>query len=493
MAEKISVVPLQKVMSQAPETSAVIREYIRVLLEEDIPVMCVNRSTGKKRLMPFKVMYNNNKHFWVLDGSWEYFLYTEDFTRVREKSAYKPAAWEFEIVRTGDEKADDENAGNAKAESAQPSPVQEGYGREYEGIAAMTDAQKVQRIIGNKQRLDSLGAKKHMEPEAVTNALVDTTKDAAMINHAALLNAIQHADNEAKELTRELVDSTCDMVKSSVNLISEDIFNDDMMNTLVEKSNGTIVQHMTRVYLNGLAFLAYYNKLVSTSSIINKLRISFAARYYDFYSGLLPHLSKYDLHLENVFYKGMRAIPMDFFYRWAVGFLIHDIGKAAAVDYHEGSEAYNRDIVVNHVKIGYTSVMNKTNYPKEAGLIIGYHHEYYGDNSGYGYFRAYLEQYRKLNPALKQEHCIAYELEPMMDFQTYAYFPAKVLEIIDVFDSVTDPNRKYHRAMTSEEALVMMRDEFIVKHRKIDALLFDIFSAFVRQKRGESKSSLKTS
>jgi len=189
-----------------------------------------------------------------------------------------------------------------------------------------------------------------------------------------------------------------------------------------------------------------------------------------------------DLSLERVFYKGMRAIPPEFFYNWAVGFLVHDIGKAAAVEYHEGDAAYNRNIVVEHVKLGYTSVMNKTNYPKEAGLITGYHHEYYGDTSGYGYFRSYLDQYKKRNPAIKQDYCIAYELEPMLDYQALAYFPAKVLEIIDVYDSVTDPNRKYHKAMTSDDALAMMRNEFLIKNQKIDAVLFDLYSNFIRKK-----------
>jgi hypothetical protein len=84
--------------------------------------------------------------------------------------------------------------------------------------------------------------------------------------------------------------------------------------------------------------------------------------------------------------------------------------------------------------------MTKTNYPMEASLITGYHHEYYGDPAGYGYFRAYLQQYKKSNPAAKLDYCITYELEPMLDYHALAYFPAKVLEIIDVYDSLTDPH-----------------------------------------------------
>ena len=87
-----------------------------------------------------------------------------------------------------------------------------------------------------------------------------------------------------------------------------------------------------------------------------------------------------------------------------------------------------------------------------------------------------------MNPNVKPEYCIAYELQPMLDFQALAYFPAKMLEIIDIYDSVTDPNRKYHKALSPDEALVMMRNEFILKNRKIDAILFDFFTNYIRRK-----------
>jgi len=170
------------------------------------------------------------------------------------------------------------------------------------------------------------------------------------------------------------------------------------------------------------------------------------------------------------------------YFKWAVGFLIHDIGKASAVEYHEGESSYDRQIVIDHVKQGYKSIMTKTNYPMEASLITGYHHEYYGDAAGYGYFRAYLQQYKKVNPSAKQDYCITYELEPMLDYQALAYFPAKVLEIIDVFDSLTDSSRVYRKALSNEEALVLMREEFIEKHLKIDPILFSIFDMFIRKK-----------
>jgi HD-GYP domain-containing protein (c-di-GMP phosphodiesterase class II) len=177
----------------------------------------------------------------------------------------------------------------------------------------------------------------------------------------------------------------------------------------------------------------------------------------------------------------MRAIPPDHLFHWALGFLLHDIGKSAAVEYHEGQSGYNRDLVIEHVKVGCDSVMHKTNYPKEAGLVLGCHHEYYGDSSGYGYFRNYLEYFKKIKPNVKHNYCMAGELEALLDFETCAYFPAKILEIIDIYDSITDPNRVYRNVMSPEEALTAMRGEFIEQRHKIDIILFDIFCSFIRE------------
>ena len=473
MAGKENVLLISKAL-QLPDGKGLNRAYMDVLLQDDIDisVLCINRAANKKRNMPFKVLYRNNNVFWQKSGNWDYYLSGEDLESIREKAATKPGAWENERPRP-------EKGG--KETEADP-----GFGREYKTFSSMTTDEKIDFLNNNKQRLNSLIMHKPKDITTVTEALVDTAKDAALINHTAIKEAMFLGDEEAKKITQGLVDATHEMVKSSVNLLSEDVFSNELMNTLVEKSNGTIVQHMTRVYLNGIAFLSYYNKLVSTSSSITKLRVSFAAKYREFYHALIPHIAKDDILLERVFYGGMRAISPELLQHWAVGFLIHDIGKASAVEYHEGEAAYDRSIVIDHVKMGYKSIVSKTNYPMEASLITGYHHEYYGDPSGYGYFRAYLDQYKKANPSARQDYCITFELEPILDYEALAYFPAKVLEIIDVYDSVTDPNRTYRKAMSPDEALAMMRVQFIENSRKLDPILFDFFSGYIEEKSAHS-------
>jgi len=479
MSKQEVTIPLSSLFS-LPDGGGVNKVYIDIMLEDDIPVLCVNQSANKKRLMPFKVMYGNNESFWKQSGGWQYYLTGEAIEKLKEKAIAKTGSWNFDRPKTA--QTAEKKAAPTQEEELEELQVEESFGSEYKVFANMTTEEKVEQLNNDKKRLNDLITQKSRNEAVITEALVDTAKNAALINHAALEEAIRLADDEAKKLTQGLVDSTKDMVKSSAQLMSEEVFNDDLMNTLVEKSNGTIVQHMTRVYLNGIAFLSYYNTLVSTSSAIQKLRISFAAKYREYYHSLLPHINIDDINLERVFYRGMRAITPDLYFKWAVGFLIHDIGKAAAVEYHEGESSYDRNTVIDHVKQGYKSIMTKTNYPMEASLITGYHHEYYGDSAGYGYFRAYLQHYKRQNPDAKQDYCITYELEPILDYRALAYFPAKILEIIDVYDSLTDSNRVYRKPMTPEEALNTMREEFVEKHLKIDPILLDIFHTFIREK-----------
>ncbi|MCL2025267.1 MAG: hypothetical protein FWG92_00475 [Leptospirales bacterium] len=472
MPETKTIILLSKIMSQS-EKKGITKTYIDIILEEDIPIVCINKTEKKKKLMPFRVMYDNNKRFWEQAGKWEYYFSEEDYEKLKEKIAIKPQAYKKSDAEFG--------PGIEESESTA------GYGSDYKTFAEMSIVEKVNYLNKNKQRLNDLIVQKPKNIENITQALVDTTKGAALINQTTLEKTIGLEDDEAKKITQDVVETTREMVKSSVYLIKEDVFNNELMHTLVEKSNGTIVQHMTRVYLNGVAFLSYYNKLVSTSSTIQKIRLSFASRYRNFYKTLMPHIAEENLTLERVFLGGMRAVPLELVLKWAIGFLVHDIGKVSSVEYHEGESKYDRNIVVEHVKIGYKYIMNKTNYPLEASFITGYHHEYYGDPGGYGYFRTYLQQHKKQNPSAKLDYCIAYELEPILDYQAIAYFPAKVLEIIDVYDSVTDPLRVYRKALTSEEALAMMRKQFIVDNQKIDPVIFDIYCLFIREQENRKK------
>ena len=303
-----------------------------------------------------------------------------------------------------------------------------------------------------------------------------------MANRAMLLEALRLGNDQAKAYTQQMVIETHKMVKSTIRLVDSEVYNDELVRAVVEKSNGTVVQHMTRVFLSGLEFLLHYNREVMTRGIANRIRVRFARDYKDFYRTLLPHLHEDYVSLEHVFLGGMKALNEVEINKFATGFLVHDVGKAEDIEYHEGDAGYDRETVERHVKIGYRAVMEKTSYPREAALITGYHHEYYGHPAGYGYFREFLDAYKEANPAATQDYIMSYTMEPLIDYQVLAYFPAKMLEIVDVFDSLTDPNRRYRSPLSPEDAIAMIRQQFVVENRKIDPILFNLFEEFYETK-----------
>jgi len=450
-----------------PDGKNVNQTNLDIILKEEILVFCKNKNAQRFRIMPFKTLHEINPNFWRKDQNWEFYFTKEMVDKLKEKNIVEPTVSKPEDTK--------------EEETSPDSDFLKGFGDDYNVIAVMTNAEKVKYLNDIKHKMDDLISKKTRDKSTVTNVIVNTTRDAVMINHSALKNAFDLGDAEAKKSTQTLVFTTQEMVKSYIQLVSHDILDDDLMARLVKSSNGTIVQHMTRVYLNGIAFLAYYNNFVSNRTAILNMRKTLNAKYRQYYQNLLPYISIDDIVLERVFQKGMLAVPPDLFVKWAVGFLIHDVGKADSVQYHEGEASYERSIVIEHVKVGYNFVINKTNYPREASLITGYHHEYYGNPEGYGYFREHLEHYQKINPQVRPEYCITFDLDSILDCHALAYFPAKILEIVDVYDSLTDPNRIYRKALNTEEAIYMMREEFITKSLKIDPLLFELFISFIKR------------
>jgi len=473
MVKNEALIPLSKVLT-LPNKSGINKAYIDIMLEEEIRVIRVNHSEHTHRLIPFKPLYEKNNFFWQKKDSGEYFINGYGLNKLEEKARAKAALLKIP-------KKEEENTAKSKTES-NSLKEEEAFGSEYNTFAKMSSEKKIERLDKVNISLNELLIKKSKDQIAIAEALANTTNDTAMINHAVLKEIVNFADDQAKAFSRDVVIYTSEIVKASAKLMSENVFNDELMKTIARKSKGIVLQHITRVYLNGVAFLAYFNNIISSSSTVMKIRTSFNLKYRKFYQALLPHIDGYDLTLDKVFMGGLREIPTDLFFKWSVGFFIHDLGKAADIEYHEGEAAYDRDKVVDHVKVGYSSIIEKTNYPREAGLIVGYHHEYYGDPDGYGPFREDLQEYKSQIADVKQDYCITYDLESILNFKALAYFPAKVLEIIDVCDSLTDPRRVYRKAMILEEALDMMYKEFIIKRRKIDPILFDIFAGFMRQK-----------
>jgi HD-GYP domain-containing protein (c-di-GMP phosphodiesterase class II) len=500
-------VPFRGFISRYPGA----RDY---LLHDRENIICRHRQTGRVKQVQYRALHENNPRFWERPGQWEYFLDREvaDSLETRIRAAIQ--ARQADHASAGSDSDSDHAPGGKETglrekpdASGEPAELEEldqlsaadegaderavngndgkkptNFGGLAERYDKATQSERVGLLQNARARLDELAGNAEASAEEVAEALVDATRDATLANRAAVMKAIQLGNEQAREYTRQMVIETHKMVKSTMRLVDSAVYNDDLVRAVVEKSNGTVVQHMTRVFLTGLEFLLYYNRQVVTRGIANRIRIRFKTDYRGFYTTLLPHLHDDQVNLEHVFYGGMKALSEVEINKFATGFLVHDVGKADDIEYHEGEAGFNRETVERHVKIGYKAVMDKTSYPREAALITGYHHEYYGDPHGYGYFREFLADYKKANPSATQDYVISYTMEPLIDYEVLAYFPAKMLEIVDVFDSLTDPNRLYRKPLSEEEALGLIRTEFIENNRKIDPILFDVFLDYYREK-----------
>jgi len=463
-------IPLEEAIRLNPQ-------LVRLLNREEEAVLCVHRKNKKKKKLSFRALYDNNHVFWNNpNSSWDFFLETNRVnnfvSQIREHSGSNSPL-------IGDYDSEEQDVQFSPKEEV----VQTNFAERFDEIAAMSQKTRLELLTEHADRINSLIAKEKENTLEIVSALSDSTQDASLINKTLIDESTDLEDEEAKQRSKEMVSRTEELVKSSTSLIDENIFHGELFDSIVSKSNGTVVQHMTRTYIRSVSFLLHYNKKILNSSLPNRIRIEFKKKYKPFYVQLLSNLHSDDIVLERVFYSGMQAISLQQIHRFATGFLLHDVGKAKDIDYHEGNEGYDRDRIVDHVKQGYLSITNKTLYPVEVSLIAGYHHEYYGHPSGYGFYRAQLNRYLKDHPKHRLTYVMSYTLKPVLSFDTMAYFPAKILEIVDVFDALTDPNRTYKEPLSPDAALKLMRREFVEDSLKLDPILLDIFAEYRSSRR----------
>jgi len=453
------------------------KEIIKNMLQENISIICVNREQQKKRFMPFNSLYGSGTSFWLQKHSWDYFISESDKQKIEDLTNNAPIVLNPIIYTKVSDRSPETAPGAVVVQQIDNS---ENYATQKDDNpdTLSSSSKEVQDIINHANKINKLVENKTSDPKVISNVLVNAVNDTAAINQNIMLDAALCTDNEAKNLTQNMVNSTMAMVKASLSIPMEGISQDELINTLAEKSQNPIMKHMIRSYTQGIAFFEFYNRLLSSSYVIAKLRIEFKKKYLSLYTTLLPHFDHSQLTLERVFSGGLREIPPHLINNWSAGLLLHDVGKKTNIEYNEGEANYDHKTAIDHVRFGMSSLINKTNYCKEAAFITGYHHDYYGNNGSYGIYTSYLNNFRKKYPGKLQDFCIGFELENLVKCEVLAYFPAKVLEIIDTYDSLTDINRTSSKILSHNEAIDTMWNLYIIRYRRLDPILFDIFVKF---------------
>lgn len=306
--------------------------------------------------------------------------------------------------------------------------------------------------------------------------LLDVISAAFVINKTSIEENFDKETPEAREHLRRIAQKTTSMVSSFMDILSKNQAANNFINLLGEKSTGSTIDHMNGVFITFVSFCFYYNSYFAKGQIA-RLRPAFKNKHIKLYEKILPQHPPDSL--EDVFKEGMRDFGDEEMLHYSLGALLHDIGKIDNIDYFEGSQKYDRKIIMKHAPISYNMIVKTREFGSDVALLAGLHHEYYNHTSGYGISRIlFPENRKKYNSPL---YAMSYNIDDVKNGSAMSYVPAKILEIIDVFDALTDKNRKYRdREFSVDEALVIMNDEFVQKETKLDPVLFSIFTDYVK-------------
>ncbi len=359
-------------------------------------------------------------------------------------------------------------------------------------ISKMSYDQKVVTIDSYNDQLIEI-AKEPILNKKLAQNIIDVSSDTGLITKINMFESIQKIKNnkatseEIKIQNKYLTNQTITLVTSISNILIKNKETQKMFSNLRTFSDGGTMDHSNRVFISYINFLAYYNNLLSrSSSFIHKVRTLFPTKYKKYYDRVLTMYSKDDYTKEfksigDVIDRGMRSLPLEHFHSYAVGALLHDIGKVKDLNYFEGATGRDTERIQKHLFNGYSLISQTAEYSLEVLLTVAFHHEYYGH--GYGPFNTFYKNKVKSQPQFRFHSILTYDADASDKCDALAYFPSKVLEIIDVYDALIDPARKYRlgKVFSPLQALTIMKEDFIEKHTKIDPIIFDIFVSFMAE------------
>ena len=372
-----------------------------------------------------------------------------------------------------------------------PKEAAEEMSRKISEISKMSYNEKVNIIeTYNKELKEIKVDEKHTINRNTAQQIVDAGNDVGLIAKVTMFESIKKikgneiTQDQAKLENQEINDTTTSLVNTIVNMLSKNLETQKVFTELRNFSDGGVMAHSNRVFVSYVNFLAFYNNLIKRRNLIHSIRTSFPTVYKKYYENMTSSSEKYRIYedfrtLEDCIDNGMRFVEEKEMNLYSIGALLHDIGKVKDLDYFEGESGRDYERIKKHLFNSYTLVSQTSEYSLEVILTVALHHEYYG--LGYGpYERLYKLKLEKV-PSFQIPRIMSYEAKVIDDCDDFAYFPAKMLEIIDVYDALIDPARKYRggKTFTPEEALKIMKEDFIEKHVKLDPILYDVFVEFL--------------
>ena len=224
----------------------------------------------------------------------------------------------------------------------------------------------------------------------------------------------------------------------------------------------------------------YYNDEISKQLPLKSI-INFNTKYCKYYKKVFEkyNIDKKIITFDDIFKNGLKKLSLERIASFAAGAFWHDVVKVKELDYLNINKPkdYSKDSTSHAIK-GYQFLRYFRNYNNDISLIVGMHHEYYG--YGYSVLSNIISTYLKENKTLSPAWLISYYSEDIYSLDSISFFPAKVLEIVDLFDTIVIPQKIYDRqGLDIKGAVEFIYENYVEKEVQIDPILFDLFIQFL--------------
>lgn len=345
--------------------------------------------------------------------------------------------------------------------------------------------------ISKHNILLSAAAKEPKLTNDTARKIIESGTDVSIITKVTMFENINDMNSKGtksesvRERNQTITKETSEMVNTITHLLSKVPETKNIFDNLQHFSDGGVIAHCNRVFIMYIDFLYFYNKAVNEQIFVQRLRKMFMEKYGKLYQRLMDEHSPGRLisSVEEVIESGIGRINEIDFMLYPMAAFMHDVGKIQDMDYFEGSSGRDIERIQKHLFNSYYLVSKMSIYPPEIVLTVGFHHEY--NNYGYGPFKTLYQLKKEKDPRSRINYILTYNVVTIEKYNALGYFPAKMLEIVDVYDALLDPARKYRKnskVFKKDEALSIMRKNFIENQTKLDPILFDIFVDYINSK-----------
>ena len=353
-------------------------------------------------------------------------------------------------------------------------------------IQEMTFEQRILSIIKHGNTVKSYVSEDRMFDTSIIKEISDIFGETLCINEITL-SENQDSPLPAENLSR-LAKGTKILVDNLITFMDmgKASFKDFARLDYIQTGSNTL-NHMNRMLIRFISFLFFYNTYFQKHTLeVQKFRTQFNEKYYKYYSRITEESQK--INLEIVFKNGIGPIQNKAdFVEFTLGGFLHDIGKLNMVSYHDGTDGYDKKKATRHVFDSYNMLINAKQFSPgviSSGLL---HHDYYFKDGGYNQLNTFQSKFidRRKNQREQSptKYFMSFNINDVGYKTTYSYFPNKVIEILDIFDAMTDKDKKYREKPYSiEDALKTMRKEYIdIKKPGLDPILFNIFVDYIHE------------